>query len=343
MKGSHDHQKMSPLPSKLYHTLELGKDVESFLKVYSPQGSSLAEGEMQLRENKWYCRIDCKTYLKAIMLILLIAILTATLLILFVKTNKQPIGEIYTEKVLVQTTQKSEILSKHRKPAKSEKYCEIRAKELSQFNGCSIPEWMPKDLVNTHGENMLDSLSSHMWGSKKPSKENYAQIFETDCNKHDICYGCGSHYNLSRADCDKLFYKDMVQTCENTYSSSWLDVIKNSFGKSKYNTDQKELCVQKAGHFRQGVEVGGEENYSGNESWCEDPCIVQYLLGGNSIQSNNEGEIDCGNGKRADSCGNCKQIGVNAEQWCGGDCEWDDFFSQCNQKLTNSDDDEEEW
>ena len=71
----------------------------------------------------------------------------------------------------------------------------------------------------------------------------------------------------------------MVQTCENTYSSSWFDVIKNSFGKSRYNTDQKALCVQKAGHFRRGVEVGGEENYSGNESWCEDPCIVQYLLG----------------------------------------------------------------
>ena len=78
--------------------------------------------------------------------------------------------------------------------ANSEKYCEISAKELSQFNGCSIPDWMPKDLVNTHGENMLDSLSSHMWGSKKPSKENYAQIFETDCNKHDICYGCVSFF-----------------------------------------------------------------------------------------------------------------------------------------------------
>ena len=78
--------------------------------------------------------------------------------------------------------------------ANSEKYCEIRAKELSQFNGCSIPDWMPKDLVNTHGENMIDSLSSHMWGSKKPSKENYAQIFETDCNKHDICYGCVSFF-----------------------------------------------------------------------------------------------------------------------------------------------------
>ena len=75
-----------------------------------------------------------------------------------------------------------------------EKYCEKRAKELSQFNGCSIPEWMPKDLVNTHGENMFDSLSNHMWGSKKPSQENYAQVFETDCNKHDICYGCVSYF-----------------------------------------------------------------------------------------------------------------------------------------------------
>ena len=78
--------------------------------------------------------------------------------------------------------------------ANSEKYCEIRAKELSQFNGCSIPEWIPKDLVNTHGENNFESLYNYMWGSKKPSKENYAQIFETDCNKHDICYGCVSFF-----------------------------------------------------------------------------------------------------------------------------------------------------
>ena len=71
------------------------------MKVYRPQGSVLEEGGKQLRENKWYCRIDCKTYLKAIMLILLIAILTATLLILFVKTNKQPIGDIFTEKGII--------------------------------------------------------------------------------------------------------------------------------------------------------------------------------------------------------------------------------------------------
>ena len=43
--------------------------------------------------------------------------------------------------------------------------------------------------------------------------------------------------------------------------------------------DQKELCVQKAGHFKTVVEAGADENYTGNENWCEDPCVVQYLLG----------------------------------------------------------------
>jgi len=332
MNGSHNHQKMSPLPSKLYHSLELGKDVESFLNVYSPQGCNIADGEMQLRENKWYCRIDCKTYLKAIMLILLVAILTATLLILFVKTNKQPIGEIYTEEVLLHTTQKSGTMSKHRKLAVPPKSCQTVAQELSQFNGCSVPDWMPKELVNTHGKDMLNSLSDYLWSSKKPSKENYAQVFDTDCNKHDICYGCGTHFNLTRSDCDNLFYKDMVQTCENTYSSSWLNVIKNSLGKSEYEVDQRDLCVQKAGHFKEVVEVGGEDNFSGDESWCKDPCVVQYLLGSNYVDAEIEGKTDCGNGVRSDSCSECKRSG-EPEKWCGGDCRWDNLFDECKPKL----------
>ena len=71
----------------------------------------------------------------------------------------------------------------------------------------------------------------------------------------------------------------MVKTCDKKYSSSWLAVVQNSRGKSKYYDDQKELCVQKAGHFKKGVEVGGEERFTGEEKWCQDPCIVQYLIG----------------------------------------------------------------
>ena len=52
---------------------------------------------MQLSENKWRCRIDSKLYLKAIMLVVLLATFTATLLILFVRTNKEPVGDVYTD------------------------------------------------------------------------------------------------------------------------------------------------------------------------------------------------------------------------------------------------------
>ena len=51
---------------------------------------------------------------------------------------------------------------------------------------------MPNDLVNTHGKGLTNSLWKYWWSSSDKSEENYSQIFETDCNKHDICYGCVS-------------------------------------------------------------------------------------------------------------------------------------------------------
>ena len=89
----------------------------------------------------------------------------------------------------------------------------------------------------------------------------------------------GTYYNLTRADCDNLFHTDMVKTCDNKYSTSWLNVLKNSFGEGKYEVNQKEMCVLKAGHFKEAVEMAGEERFTGEESWCQDPCIIQYLLG----------------------------------------------------------------
>ena len=53
-----------------------------------------------------------------------------------------------------------------------EKTCKTRAQEISQFNGCSVPKWL-EDPANSHGEHIV----------------NYTKLFETDCNKHDICYG----------------------------------------------------------------------------------------------------------------------------------------------------------
>lgn len=176
-----------------------------------------------------------------------------------------------------------------------------------------------------------------MWSSEKAGGENYGQIFETDCNKHDICYGCGTYYNLSRSDCDNFFHKDMIETCDNKYSSTWLNVIRKSLGGSEYEVDQREMCVLKAGHFKEGVEIGGEERFTGEESWCREPCVVQYLLGSNLIQSKDEHKIDCGNGVKSDSCGQCKGDG-EPKDWCGGDCEWDSLFENCEKRTDSAED-----
>ena len=85
--------------------------------------------------------------------------------------------------------------------------------------------------------------------------------------------------NLSRADCDNIFYIDMLKTCENTYSSSWFDVIQKNFEGSEHNVNHTAICKKKAWDFKFGVETFAESYYTGQDSYCQDSCIIQYLLG----------------------------------------------------------------
>ena len=71
----------------------------------------------------------------------------------------------------------------------------------------------------------------------------------------------------------------MLRTCENTYSSSWFDVIKKNFEDSEHNINQTAICTYKAWKFKWAVENFGKYHYSGEESYCKDSCIIQYLLG----------------------------------------------------------------
>ena len=57
------------------------------------------------------------------------------------------------------------------------------------------------------------------------------------------------------------------------------------------------------------------------------------------MQNENNGKVNCGNGKRSSSCFECEKTTRNPEAWCGGDCEWDNFFEECHLKSTNSDED----
>ena len=51
---------------------------------------------------------------------------------------------------------------------------------------------MPNDLVNTHGKDWVDIIINYISSSSENSEESYPKVFETDCNKHDICYDCVS-------------------------------------------------------------------------------------------------------------------------------------------------------
>ncbi|KAK3733985.1 hypothetical protein QZH41_009840, partial [Actinostola sp. cb2023] len=46
----------------------------------------------------------------------------------------------------------------------------------------------------------------------------YKGRFTPACNKHDICYGCGHHFNWTRDLCDDGFLADMKTTCKHLFS-----------------------------------------------------------------------------------------------------------------------------
>ena len=65
---------------------------------------------------------------------------------------------------------------------------------------------------------------------------------------------------------------------------------------------------------------------------------IFHIVGSNLNETENEG-LNCGNGKRANTCGECKEEEENPEEWCSGDCKWDNFFNECKQISKYSEDD----
>ncbi|KAL8616313.1 hypothetical protein ACOMHN_056256 [Nucella lapillus] len=50
-------------------------------------------------------------------------------------------------------------------------------------------------------------------GCSAPFNFPFKQQFTPSCNSHDVCYGCGALYGLSRADCDEAFLDNMIVAC----------------------------------------------------------------------------------------------------------------------------------
>uniref|UniRef100_A0A098LXW8 Ccr_10 putative toxin n=1 Tax=Crassispira cerithina TaxID=1077925 RepID=A0A098LXW8_CRACE len=54
-------------------------------------------------------------------------------------------------------------------------------------------------------------------GCSNPLPElQHEEKFFSACNRHDVCYGCGSLYNITRLMCDNFFMVDMVMACIST-------------------------------------------------------------------------------------------------------------------------------
>ena len=87
----------------------------------------------------------------------------------------------------------------------------------------------------------------------------------------------------------------MIKTCEKQYSSSWLIVIQKSFRNNQHDSDARGLCAEKASHFKKGVQVGGGDNFTGDDTWCQNPCVAEYLIGKRGfLYSNDVGEgVEC--------------------------------------------------
>uniref|UniRef100_A0A7M5XEZ6 Uncharacterized protein n=1 Tax=Clytia hemisphaerica TaxID=252671 RepID=A0A7M5XEZ6_9CNID len=67
-----------------------------------------------------------------------------------------------------------------------------------------------------HGRPLSCAADKYADGCSVPSMipAPFKREFTSACNRHDICYGCGYHYNWTRQQCDEAFYKNMVLTCD---------------------------------------------------------------------------------------------------------------------------------
>ncbi|KAL4238249.1 hypothetical protein ACF0H5_002962 [Mactra antiquata] len=89
----------------------------------------------------------------------------------------------------------------------------------------------------------------------------YKDVFRPDCNKHDVCYGCGEKFGISRRECDKRLYARIIERCRTDRSvryEGWCNAV---------TTD-----------YYLGVRLGGKRHYHvPAELWCNQPWVNQCL------------------------------------------------------------------
>eukprot|EP00111_Clytia_hemisphaerica_P019640 TCONS_00057940-protein len=87
----------------------------------------------------------------------------------------------------------------------------------------------------------------------------FRDLFTPCCNKHDVCYDCGTTDKWTKDECDDTFYYDMANMCECRYPSMYqyalrkmcelwsktLYEVVHVFGGQYFTKEKKEFCKAK--------------------------------------------------------------------------------------------------
>ncbi|XP_046575140.1 conodipine-P3-like [Haliotis rubra] len=73
----------------------------------------------------------------------------------------------------------------------------------------------------------------------------YQSTFRPYCNRHDVCYACGSRYERSKEDCDRRFKRNMDKSCSDlqcrTMAAFYYKAVR-VFGHFFYRDPAKSWC-----------------------------------------------------------------------------------------------------
>ena len=98
-------------------------------------------------------------------------------------------------------------------------------------------------------------------GCSTPTSSNfwpYRKDFKSACNRHDICYRCGDHYNWSRRACDHAFLRDMKTLCKRNHAS-------------------KKSCLFTSTVYHKAVVFAGRFFYrKPSMKFCYESCVKKY-------------------------------------------------------------------
>ncbi|XP_047134278.1 conodipine-P2 [Hydra vulgaris] len=99
--------------------------------------------------------------------------------------------------------------------------------------------------------------------------------FTSACNRHDICYACGTHYNWSRSDCDMSFYNNMKEVCsqmkeKRSFWGSVVDLLNNIGSKANQ-------CRTAAKVYFEAVRLFAESHFDKHDhDYCLAKCAENH-------------------------------------------------------------------